>query len=91
MKQMTKGGREHTLSIPWGMEKWRICAEYRSTALCPAPMGHFGSANGTVRGTALFRASGSKRTVRTVPHCRLVPIGKLIGRQPEGAAWPGSR
>ena len=54
-------------------------------------MGHFGSANGTVRETADIGASGSQRTVRTVPHCRLAPMGKLMGRQPEGAEWPGSR
>ena len=91
MKSAMKWGREHTLSIPGGMGKWRICADFCSTALCQAPMGHFGSASGTVRETAHFRASGSQRTVRTVPHCRLTSMGKRMGPQAEGAAWPGSR
>lgn len=91
MKSAMKWGREHTLSIPGGMGKWRICADFCSTALCQAAMGHFGSASGTMRETAHFRAAGSQRTARTVLHCRLAPLGKLIGRQPEGAAWPGSR
>ena len=85
------GGDEHTLSIPGGMGKWRISADFRGTALCQEPIGHFGSASGTVRETAHFRAAGSQCTVRTVLHCRLAPLGKLIGRQTEGAAWPGSR
>ena len=85
------GDREHTLSIPGGMGKWRICADFRSLAVCQAPMRHFGSANGTVLETAQFRASGSQRTVRTVPHSELAPMGQRMGRQPEGAVWPGSR
>ena len=85
------GGDEHTLSIPGGMENCRIYADFRSMALCQAPIGHFGSASGTVRETAHFRAADPKRTVRTVPHCRLAPMGKPMGRRMEGAAWPGSR
>ena len=54
-------------------------------------MRHFGCANGTVREMAHFRASGSQRNVRTVPHCRLAQMGQRMGRQPEGAVWPGSR
>ena len=90
-RTLRAGDSEHTLSIPGGMVKWRICADFCSTALCQAPMGHFGSASGTVRETEHFRAAGSKRTVRTVRHCRLAPMGKPMDGQPEGAAWPGSR
>ena len=91
MERMKEWGSKHTVSIPGGMGNWRICADFRCSALCQAPMGHYGSANGTVRETAHFRAANSQRTVRTVPHCRLAPMGKRMGPQVEGAAWPGSR
>ena len=90
MKQMTKGGREHTLSIPGGMKEWRNCANYRQAALCLAPVAIDGSASGTVREAAQFRATAAKRAARTVPHSGLPPIGTLRLHW-EGAPWPGSR
>ena len=91
MKQMTKWGREHTLSIPGGMGVWRNYAAFRQAALCPAAMGIDGSADGTVHEFAQFRAAPSKRTVCTVPHRGLPTIGDRTGPRREDAAWPGSR